>query len=147
MTGMMMSSSSYDRARLLSCQHYVARCDDCELAHHLWELAAERLCARCHRDLTPELRRHATECPDAGMRPAAVGAAVGSANGDGARSRGRAADGPAPGGAARHAASPVGRTSGCPLCAQMVEPGEPVSFRFGRVCHLRCYEATRRATP
>lgn len=51
-----------ERQSLVACDHTVVRCEECGLHHRFFELVAERFCARCRRDVTPELRRHARDC-------------------------------------------------------------------------------------
>lgn len=64
-----------DRALLSACRHMVATCPICRTAH-TWDDCARELipryrsglCRVCRADLTPILRRHLAECPDAAAR-------------------------------------------------------------------------------
>ena len=110
-----------ERALLLYCDHYVARCNDCRLHHHVFELVDQRLCARCRSDLAPALRRHLIECSEIVIARA-----------------------PVPSEPDRPAAVPSRRV--CDLCDASIDPGATVSFQRGRLVHGACYEARLRGT-
>lgn len=137
-----------ERTLLVGCAHAVARCPACALSHTFRELAGERLCARCHADLTIALRIHLNGCTDIAIRRSH--AAVRTAELAGTRNREirdatevALAESEVPRGSAQRTRQrPPGRT--CPVCEQPLEPGQGVSFQRGELIHLTCYEKHRR---
>jgi hypothetical protein len=140
-----------ERGMLMGCDHPVARCRGCGLHHRLFELQADRHCARCRADLTAEVRRHVRECRQILIRRAA---AATDASRAALKENRRVREA---GGVARAEAEAIRaeakRTrarrvetfgSMCRLCDRPVIPGQPVSFRHGVLVHLACYE--RRAS-
>lgn len=137
-----------ERTLLVGCAHAVARCAECTLSHTFFELAGERSCARCHRDLIVALRMHLTECADAAIRRsnAAVRAAALTAkrNREVREATGviRTESEVLRTAAQRARRRPPGKA--CPVCEQPIAPGQGVSFQDGELIHLACYETSRR---
>ena len=141
-----------ERAFLVGCDHGVARCEACRLHHRLFELYADRFCARCRADLTVQMRRHLRECPEIVIhRSEAVGTATEMGHDENAGVREasevrRTENEALPQRTRRTRERRPPPTRPCPVCEQLVTPGDPVSFRHGVVVHLRCYEAGRQPT-
>lgn len=136
-----------ERSLLIGCDHAVARCDACRLHHRLFELYADRFCARCRVDLTVAVRRHLRECPEIVIRRSeAVGATMHVALKENHRIRDAADVTRIESEALRQEAQrtrarrtkPAGGL--CRVCDRAVDPGSPVSFRNGAIVHLACYE-------
>lgn len=136
-----------ERSLLIGCDHAVARCDACRLHHRLFELYADRFCARCRADLTASVRHHLTECAEIVIRRSeAVGATIEIALKENQRIRDATDVTRIESEALRQEAKrarthrPKPAAGRCQVCDRAVDPGSPVSFRHGALVHLACYE-------
>ena len=139
-----------ERVKLIRCPHPVVRCPVCGLRHRFLELARERLCARCHVDLTRQVRAHFQECPaPLGERREVVATTqLGSKNRIRETAEQTRIERETPSGAQSGAEGEDQiRPRGCPVCALPVLAGDAVSFQRGKLWHLSCYESARRELP